>query len=71
MRTGRDISMVADECVKAMTLGDCHDWIRSAANQLRYGGEALWQAMCAEWAIGVPTEEAKRVAQVIDDARGN
>ena len=52
-----------------MTLGDHHDWVRSAANQLKYGGDALWQAMCAEWAqVSAPVSEAKRVAQVIDDA---
>lgn len=30
-RIGRDISSVMDECNKAMTLGDHHDWVTSAA----------------------------------------
>lgn len=68
-RIARDISRVSDECTRAMTLGDHHDWVRSAANQLKYGGEALWQAMCAEWAqVSAPASEATRIAQVIDDA---
>lgn len=67
-RIARDISRVSDECTRAMTLGDHHDWVHSAANQLKYGGDALWQAMCAEWAQGFPASEAKRIAQVIDDA---
>jgi predicted ATPase len=49
-RIGRDISEVADACSRAMTTGDHHDWIRTAANKLLTGGETLWQGMCAEWA---------------------
>lgn len=49
-RVGRDIAGVADACHRAMLLGDHHDWVRFAANELRCGGDVLWQAMCAEWA---------------------
>lgn len=48
-RVGRDLAGVADACSQSMLLGDHHDWVRVAANQLRCGGDVLWQAMCAEW----------------------
>jgi predicted ATPase len=57
-RIGRDVALVSDACANAMTLGDHHDWVRVAANQLLCGGEVLWQAMCAEWAIGKRAEAA-------------
>jgi predicted ATPase len=69
-RIARDISEVADACTNAMTLGDHHDWVRFAANQLLCGGDTLWQAMCAEWAKKVPQQEAARITQVIEDALG-
>ena len=69
-RIARDISEVADACNNAMTLGDHHDWVRFAANQLLCGGDTLWQAMCAEWAKKVPQQEAARITQVIEDALG-
>ncbi|WP_254601086.1 ATP-dependent endonuclease [Caulobacter sp. S45] len=62
-RVGRDVALVSDACTNVMTLGDHHDWIRVAANQLLCGGEVLWQAMCAEWAVG-----KKTMAQPIVDA---
>ena len=69
-RIARDISQVADACTNAMTLGDHHDWVQFAANQLLCGGDTLWQAMCAEWAKKVPQQEAARITQVIEDALG-
>jgi predicted ATPase len=68
IRLARDISVVDDACVTAMTLNDHHDWVRFAANRLFCGGDALWQAMCAEWAKMTPEAEASRVSQVIEDA---
>jgi predicted ATPase len=62
-RVARDTSLVADACHGAMTLPDHHDWVTFAAKQLRCGGEALWHAMCAEWAARTNLEE---VAQVVD-----
>ena len=47
-RIARDISVVDDACNSAMTLGDHHDWVRFAANQLLCGGDMLWRAMCAD-----------------------
>ena len=33
-RVGRDTSVVHDSCTNAMTLGDHHDWVRFAANDV-------------------------------------
>ena len=67
-RIGRDASSVMDECNKAMTLGDHHDWVTAAANALKCSGNILWQAMCAEWAQKIlKPEEAKTVIQPIED----
>src|SRR5690348_14796710 len=46
-RVGRDVAWVTDACINAMTLGDHHDWVRTAANSLLCGGDILWQGMCA------------------------
>src|SRR5262245_53500211 len=45
----RDTSVVHDACTNSMTL-DHHEWVKFAANHMRYGAEALWRAMCGEWA---------------------
>lgn len=68
-RVGRDFSEVADACSSAMTLGNHHDWIRSAATKLTLGGNTLWQAMCAEWA-GLCLDEvtAKGITAIVEDA---
>jgi hypothetical protein len=50
-----------------MTLADHHDWVRLAANKLLFGGDILWQAMCAEWAKVVQPAEAKKIVQPIED----
>lgn len=65
-RLGRDVSLVSDACANAMTLEDHHEWVRVAANKLMCGGEALWRAMCAEWAREclTPTEAAKVVGPI-------
>ena len=56
-RLGRDLASTADACERAMLLGDHHDWVNYAANQLRVGGIALWQALCAEYASTVSDTE--------------
>lgn len=67
-RIGRDISSVIDECTKAMTLSDHHDWVKAAANALKCSGNVLWQAMCAEWAQHIlKADDAKSVIQPIED----
>jgi len=48
-RIARDHSAVHDACNRAMTVNDHHLWVRAAANELRCGGDTLWQALCAEW----------------------
>jgi predicted ATPase len=68
VRIGRDMSSVMDECTRAMTLSDHHEWITAAANALRCSGVILWQAMCAEWAQRIlKTEDARIVFQPIED----
>jgi predicted ATPase len=67
-RIGRDISLVDDACQKAMTLADHHEWVRLAANQLKCGGDTLWQAMCAEWAAAFPAIEAEKAIRPIEEA---
>jgi predicted ATPase len=70
-RTGRSHSEVADACAQAMTLSEHHDWVRHAATQLVVGGEVLWQALCAEWAVhSLPKELAKPLVQPILDRLG-
>jgi predicted ATPase len=67
-RIGRDSSVVHDACNRAMTLGDHHNWITLAANEMKCGGEALWQAMCAEWVKHVLSkEEAKKIMYPIEN----
>ena len=43
----RDTGLVHDACTNAMTL-DHHEWVKFAANHMRYSADALWRAMCAE-----------------------
>jgi predicted ATPase len=45
----RDTGLVHDGCTNAMTL-DHHEWVKFAAGHMRYSPDALWRAMCAEWA---------------------
>lgn len=67
-RIARDISRVSNSCARAMTLGDHHEWIRYAANELMCGGDILWQAMCAEWASFLNKDEAAKVVRPIEEA---
>jgi hypothetical protein len=67
-RVSRDVSLVTDACNNAMLLGDHHEWVRFAANQLMCGAEPLWQAMCAEWAQRFPREDPARIVNPIGDA---
>lgn len=48
-RISRDHAAVHDACSRALTMNDHHHWVRAAANELRCGGDILWQALCAEW----------------------
>lgn len=67
-RVGRSYSDVADTLNQAMTMGDHHDWVRSAASNLTLDSETLWQAMVAEWATKcLSKDEASRVVQPITD----
>lgn len=67
-QVARDASLVHDGCTNAMTL-DHHDWVAFAAKHMRYGSDALWRAMCAEWIRTCLTPaEAQRVVRPIMDA---
>lgn len=67
-RIARDISLVSDSCERAMTLSDHHEWVRYAANQLKCGGDVLWQAMCSEWADLEPVSSIQYIIDSIGDA---
>jgi hypothetical protein len=68
-RIKRAFSDVDDACTQAMYLPDHHDWIKFAANKLVVGTDALWQAMCSEWAAKCLDEKsAMRITQPIEDA---
>jgi hypothetical protein len=67
-RVGRNFADLTDACNTAMTLGNHHDWVRSAATKLTLGGNILWQAMCAEWADACLEEDAaKTIVSSIED----
>jgi len=67
-RIGRDLSEVTDHCERAMTFSNHHEWVKAAANQLRCGGDILWQAMCSEWARVTPREDIQPILDTIGDA---
>lgn len=67
-RIQRDISEVTDCCTNAMTLGDHHEWVKTAASRLICSRDVLWQAMCAEWAKDLPEHEATKIINPIRDA---
>jgi hypothetical protein len=52
-----------------MLLGDHHDWVRTSANSLMCGGDVLWQAMCAEWAVGQP-DRVSYLVEAIEEELG-
>ena len=65
-RISRDVSLVQDACEKAMLLGDHHDWLQFAANQLMCGSDSLWQAMCAEWAAQTNSADVQYLGDAIN-----
>lgn len=69
-RIGRDIATVTDACNRAMLLGNHHEWVRQAANELMCGSDVLWQAMCSEWADQASIEEVQYIIDAIQDALG-
>lgn len=68
-RVGRSHSHLVDACNRAMTVDDHHEWVRLAADELILGGQILWQAMCAVWALNhlTPTE-ANAIVDPLRDA---
>ena len=51
-----------------MTSADHHKWLDDAARGLVLSTDTLWQAMCAEWAVGIlDHDEAQRLASAVAD----
>ena len=71
LRVSRDVSLVQDACEKAMLLGDHHDWLQFAANQMMCGSDALWHSMCAEWAFHKTQSDMTSLAEAIARALPN
>ena len=67
-RIGRDVAWVTDACTKAMTLGDHHEWVRMAANELLCGGDTLWQGMCAEWVSTIAAGDVEFIVDAVEEA---
>lgn len=65
-RIGRDVASTADACERSMLLGDHHEWVKYAANQLQMGGETLWHAMCAEYATKISETEVRPIRDAIE-----
>lgn len=65
-RLGRDLASTADACERAMLMGDHHDWVNYAANQLQVSGIALWHAMCAEYAGNVSDADVAAIRNSIE-----
>ena len=68
MRTGRDFAAIEDACARAMTIGDHHEWVMSAAKMLSLGGDVLWQVFCATWSVDClsKTEADKIILPVME-----
>jgi hypothetical protein len=41
--------------------------LRLAANQLKCGGDTLWQTMCAEWASKFSKDEPRKVIRPLEE----
>jgi hypothetical protein len=67
-RLSRDISTVNDACEKAMQLGDHHEWVPYAANQVMCGADGLWQIICAEWVAKTKNEDVQDILDAIEVA---
>jgi len=65
----RQHAAVIDFRSQAILLSNHHDWVVYSASKLAPGGDLLWQAICDEWAATtIDTEDAKAIAQPIEDA---
>lgn len=58
-RTGRSPSTIIDALDKAMTIGNHHEWLKSAADELHLGKQHLWQVLAAIWIKECATEAQK------------
>jgi AAA domain, putative AbiEii toxin, Type IV TA system len=67
--TSREFSEISTACDRAMTSGDHHEWVSSAADKVILSGDTLWQAMCAEWASNCLSDtEADTIIRPIREA---
>jgi predicted ATPase len=68
-RISRPYAAVADACSRAMQLSNHHEWVESAATQLRIPGSMiLWHAMCSEWArLALDPAVAAEITEAIRD----
>ena len=57
VRLGRSAAEISDACSSAKLLQNHHEWVKFAADRLSVTGNALWQAMCAEWCAKVISDE--------------
>lgn len=68
-RIGRSFSETVDALNRSMNRSDHHEWIKDAADRLIVGGDILWQALCATWALSCATPEViNGIAQPVQDA---
>lgn len=56
-RINRRYGDVADNCARAMSGPNHHEWIKEAADKLVVSGDVLWTLMCSEWTLGCLSEE--------------
>jgi len=68
-KIGRSHSELVDSAERSMTQGDHHDWVRTVADDLVVGGDALWRAMCFVWVEKcLAAADAKALVESLEDA---
>ncbi len=69
VRVGRGPAETIDALNRSMVLANHHEWIEAAADRLIVGSDALWQALCASWALNCSTvQDREAVVQFVRDA---
>ena len=65
-RLGRSAADISDACNASKLLQNHHEWVKWVADRLSVTGNALWQALCAEWCAKVLSEEdANKIGDAI------
>ncbi len=65
MRSNRGESVIDDACSRAMTLGDHHHWVKTAAQEAKLGSDTLWHMMASTWSSECLQKE---IASAITDS---